>query len=182
MTSANGSLGSSPERPGGDRPAPTAQSGRRTARRTGQSLGIAWLHGSLTAAVFRRQILEGSHTIPRPVHTVEEFGVALDEIIATREFAGSEVFLVLEHEQFSHQTEPAPAISERAARAYLQTRVARHEKDHGRVVCEIEMVVYKGYGHGITKPKSMRAVMAHNLAWFGHYIFGDPLPDLTKIQ
>ncbi|MBM3305518.1 MAG: S9 family peptidase [Candidatus Aminicenantes bacterium] len=43
----------------------------------------------------------------------------------------------------------------------------------------VEMVVYKGYGHGITKPKSMRAVMHHNLAWFGHYIFGDPAPDLT---
>lgn len=44
----------------------------------------------------------------------------------------------------------------------------------------VEMVVYKGYGHGITKPKSMRAVMNHNLAWFGHFIFGDPKPDLTK--
>ena len=43
----------------------------------------------------------------------------------------------------------------------------------------VEMVVYKGYGHGITKPKSMRAVMEHNLAWFGHYIFGDPEPELT---
>jgi dipeptidyl aminopeptidase/acylaminoacyl peptidase len=43
----------------------------------------------------------------------------------------------------------------------------------------VEMVVYKGYGHGITKPKSMRAVMQHNLAWFGHYIFGDPRPELT---
>jgi dipeptidyl aminopeptidase/acylaminoacyl peptidase len=43
----------------------------------------------------------------------------------------------------------------------------------------VEMVVYKGYGHGITRPKSMRAVMQHNLAWFGHYIFGDPKPDLT---
>jgi len=43
----------------------------------------------------------------------------------------------------------------------------------------VEMVVYKGYGHGITKPKSMRAVMLHNLAWFGHYLFGDPKPDLT---
>jgi len=43
----------------------------------------------------------------------------------------------------------------------------------------VEMVVYKGYGHGITKPKSMRAVMEHNLAWFNHYIFGDPRPDLT---
>lgn len=44
----------------------------------------------------------------------------------------------------------------------------------------VEMVVYKGYGHGITKPKSMRAVMRHNLAWFGHYIFGDPKPELGK--
>lgn len=43
----------------------------------------------------------------------------------------------------------------------------------------VEMVVYKGYGHGITKPKSMRAVMEHNLAWFNHYIFGDPKPDLA---
>ncbi len=44
----------------------------------------------------------------------------------------------------------------------------------------VEMVVYKGYGHGITKPKSMRAVMMHNLAWFNHYIFGEPLPDFSK--
>ena len=43
----------------------------------------------------------------------------------------------------------------------------------------VEMVVYKGYGHGITKPKSQRAVMQHNLAWFGHYIFGDAKPDLA---
>ena len=43
----------------------------------------------------------------------------------------------------------------------------------------VEMIVYKGYGHGITKPKSMRAVMEHNLAWFNHYIFGDPKPNLT---
>jgi dipeptidyl aminopeptidase/acylaminoacyl peptidase len=43
----------------------------------------------------------------------------------------------------------------------------------------VEMVVYKGYGHCITKPKSMRAVMEHNLAWFGHFIFGDPKPDLA---
>jgi dipeptidyl aminopeptidase/acylaminoacyl peptidase len=42
----------------------------------------------------------------------------------------------------------------------------------------VEMVVYKGFGHGITKPKSQRAVMSHNLAWFNHYIFGDPAPDL----
>jgi dipeptidyl aminopeptidase/acylaminoacyl peptidase len=44
---------------------------------------------------------------------------------------------------------------------------------------KVEMVVYKGFGHGITKPKSMRAVMQHNLAWFNHYLWGDPLPDFT---
>ena len=44
---------------------------------------------------------------------------------------------------------------------------------------KVEMVVYKGFGHPITKPKSQRAVMQHNLAWFNHYIWGDPLPDFT---
>jgi dipeptidyl aminopeptidase/acylaminoacyl peptidase len=44
----------------------------------------------------------------------------------------------------------------------------------------VEMVVYKGFGHGITKPKAMRAVMDHNLRWFNHYLFGDAAPDLTR--
>jgi dipeptidyl aminopeptidase/acylaminoacyl peptidase len=44
----------------------------------------------------------------------------------------------------------------------------------------VEMVVYKGFGHGISKPRAMRAVMEHNLAWFNHYIFGDPLPDFAN--
>jgi dipeptidyl aminopeptidase/acylaminoacyl peptidase len=44
---------------------------------------------------------------------------------------------------------------------------------------KVEMVIYKGFGHGITKPKSMRAVMQHNLSWFNHFIWGDPLPDFT---
>jgi dipeptidyl aminopeptidase/acylaminoacyl peptidase len=43
-----------------------------------------------------------------------------------------------------------------------------------------EMIVYKGYGHGITKPKSLRAVMAHNVQWFNHNLWGDPLPDFTQ--
>ena len=47
---------------------------------------------------------------------------------------------------------------------------------------KVEMVVYKGFGHGITKPKSMRAVMQHNLSWFNHFIWGDPLPDFTALE
>ena len=44
-----------------------------------------------------------------------------------------------------------------------------------------ELIVYKGFGHGITKPRSQRALMHHNLAWFNHYLFGDPLPDLAAL-
>lgn len=44
----------------------------------------------------------------------------------------------------------------------------------------VEMVVYTGFGHGINKPKSQRAVMWHNLAWFNHYLWGDNLPELSK--
>ncbi len=45
---------------------------------------------------------------------------------------------------------------------------------------KVEMIVYKGFGHGVTKPKASRAVMEHNLWWFNHYIFGDPLPDFAS--
>ncbi|HSS20343.1 MAG TPA: S9 family peptidase [Pyrinomonadaceae bacterium] len=44
----------------------------------------------------------------------------------------------------------------------------------------VEMIVYKGFGHGINKPRAMRAVMNHNLAWFNHYIWNDPLPDFAS--
>lgn len=43
-----------------------------------------------------------------------------------------------------------------------------------------EMIVYKGFGHGITKPRAMRAVMQHNRDWFNHYIWGDLLPDFAN--
>ena len=44
----------------------------------------------------------------------------------------------------------------------------------------VEMVVYRGFGHGITKPRAMRAAMQHNLEWFNHYLFMGPKPDFTK--
>ena len=45
---------------------------------------------------------------------------------------------------------------------------------------KVEMIVYKGFGHGITKPRSQRAVMQHNLGWFNHYLWNDPLPDFAN--
>ena len=41
----------------------------------------------------------------------------------------------------------------------------------------VKMVVYKGFGHGITKPKQQRAVMEENEKWFLKYIWGEePVP------
>ena len=37
----------------------------------------------------------------------------------------------------------------------------------------VKMTVYKGFGHGITKPKQQRAVMEENEKWFGQYIWGE---------
>jgi dipeptidyl aminopeptidase/acylaminoacyl peptidase len=37
----------------------------------------------------------------------------------------------------------------------------------------VKMVVYKGFGHGITKPKQQRAVMEENEKWFAKYIWGE---------
>jgi dipeptidyl aminopeptidase/acylaminoacyl peptidase len=37
----------------------------------------------------------------------------------------------------------------------------------------VKMVVYKGFGHGITKPKQQRAVLEENEKWFAQYIWGE---------
>jgi dipeptidyl aminopeptidase/acylaminoacyl peptidase len=37
----------------------------------------------------------------------------------------------------------------------------------------VRMVVYKGFGHGITKPKQMMHVMEDNLRWFSQYIWNE---------
>src|SRR5262245_14731313 len=37
----------------------------------------------------------------------------------------------------------------------------------------VKMVVYKGFGHGIDKPKQQRSVMEHNYEWFSRWIWGE---------
>ena len=45
----------------------------------------------------------------------------------------------------------------------------------------VKLIVYKGFGHGLTKPKAHRAAMEHNLDWFGQYIWGEkPAPPGTE--
>ena len=36
-----------------------------------------------------------------------------------------------------------------------------------------KLILYKGFGHGINKPKQQRAVMEHNYEWFSKYIWGE---------
>jgi dipeptidyl aminopeptidase/acylaminoacyl peptidase len=43
-----------------------------------------------------------------------------------------------------------------------------------------KMIVYKGFGHGINKPKQQRAVMEHNYEWFSQWIWGESLPVVTS--
>jgi dipeptidyl aminopeptidase/acylaminoacyl peptidase len=40
----------------------------------------------------------------------------------------------------------------------------------------VKMVVYKGFGHGINKPKQQRAVMEENEKWFAKYLWGEMAP------
>jgi dipeptidyl aminopeptidase/acylaminoacyl peptidase len=37
----------------------------------------------------------------------------------------------------------------------------------------VRMIVYKGFGHGIDKPKQQKSVMEENYKWFSHYIWGE---------
>jgi len=43
------------------------------------------------------------------------------------------------------------------------------------------LILYQGFGHPITKPKSNRAVMQSNLDWFSHYIWGEAFPKDSPI-
>ena len=38
------------------------------------------------------------------------------------------------------------------------------------------LLLYTGFGHGINKPKSQRALLLSNLDWFNHYIWNEPIP------
>ena len=41
-----------------------------------------------------------------------------------------------------------------------------------------KLVVYKGFGHGINKPKERLAAVWHNWTWFNHYVFGEKMEEL----
>lgn len=36
-----------------------------------------------------------------------------------------------------------------------------------------KLIIYKGFGHGITKPKERLAAVVHNWEWFNKYVFGE---------
>jgi hypothetical protein len=118
-------------------PAPAPAPRRAPPRIVGRNsdvLGVVWLNGSLHAAAFHRQKMTHSWSCETVVRTVAEFEAVLDEALAKLEFTGTEMFLVLENEQFSHLAEGTPAFSASAARTYLKGRIQRHEQAHGRVL------------------------------------------------
>jgi dipeptidyl aminopeptidase/acylaminoacyl peptidase len=46
-------------------------------------------------------------------------------------------------------------------------------KDRG---VPVKLILYRGFGHPIDKPKQQRAVMDHNYEWFSKYIWGEDVP------
>ena len=47
---------------------------------------------------------------------------------------------------------------------------------------ESRMVLYTGFGHGVNKPKSQRALIQSNLDWFNHYIWNQPIPEDSPLN
>jgi dipeptidyl aminopeptidase/acylaminoacyl peptidase len=46
---------------------------------------------------------------------------------------------------------------------------------------ESRMVLYTGFGHGVDKPKSQRALLQSNLDWFNHYLWNEAIPEGSPI-
>ena len=40
---------------------------------------------------------------------------------------------------------------------------------------ETRLIVYKGFGHGINKPKELLAATWHNWQWFGEHVWGEDI-------
>jgi dipeptidyl aminopeptidase/acylaminoacyl peptidase len=49
---------------------------------------------------------------------------------------------------------------------------------------DTKLIIYKGFGHGITKPKERLAAMWHNWQWFGKHLWGEEIemPELSKTR
>jgi dipeptidyl aminopeptidase/acylaminoacyl peptidase len=45
-----------------------------------------------------------------------------------------------------------------------------------------KLIIYKGFGHGITKPRERLAATWHNWIWFNHYVFGDKMQELPVTE
>ena len=44
-----------------------------------------------------------------------------------------------------------------------------------------KLILYKGFGHPINKPKQQRAVMEHNYEWFSQYIWGEQVATAATV-
>jgi dipeptidyl aminopeptidase/acylaminoacyl peptidase len=49
-------------------------------------------------------------------------------------------------------------------------KLYRGLKDKG---VPVRFIIYKGFGHGISKPRENRSVLKHNFDWFNKYIWGE---------
>jgi dipeptidyl aminopeptidase/acylaminoacyl peptidase len=47
---------------------------------------------------------------------------------------------------------------------------------------ETRLIVYKGFGHGISKPKERLAAVWHNWQWFGKHIWGEEIELPVKVE
>lgn len=114
--------------------APATRAQRFGGRSSRDVLGLAWLNGTLHAAVFRRQQVTAQWKSVGDVGTLEELASALDQSISATRFGGTDVFIVLAHEKFVHQVETTPAFSKSAVRSYLRNWIERYEKEHEPVL------------------------------------------------
>ena len=60
------------------------------------------------------------------------------------------------------------------------TEAYRFRKALSEQGVKVEMIIYNGSGHNINKPRSLRSATEHNLYWFNHFLWDDPLPDFSK--
>jgi len=56
------------------------------------------------------------------------------------------------------------------------------ERNIGIFTVEVKLIVYKDFGHGISRPKEQLAAQWHNWQWFAKHIWGEEVEIPIEIE
>lgn len=94
-----------------------------------KNLGISWVQGEFNAALLQGKSFVQGWYAPLPVHTLEEFNIAIAEAVRALDATGADVSLVYESELFTHPFMQVPPLSDQDLWLHLRHRLQQEHEE-----------------------------------------------------